>query len=542
MAGSARIGVIGLLSVILGTSAALAATAPCPPRTESVSFLTEDGVTLRGEVLSPCGAEASDELPAVLFLNPFGQSYATYKTQATALASDGYRSFLYNPRGWHSSDGSTTLDYALLTRDAQKALDWLTSAYATGRIGATGISEGGGLSLLLAAADSRLGAVGVLSGWTDLTHSSLGATTRVSWSLILGTLVLAFGDPGAILEDVIRKATQKPPFDPEAMKRAISPWYHLAALNDKQVPIFLSHALDDTLFPANQVVDFYHQLTGPKHLEINRGFHACIEILNSLNPNALPWSSLRAWFDDYLKGSRQSEADGSIRVAYKNRDRDLTLHDMAWREPRVETQYLVHSPEGYQLKETPTASIDRGLRVVQLAQDVSGIGTGTPMLSSLLNLRWLKTVKVPVTNIRRPFALSFVGAPRRETTTLYGSPKLALTLQSRAARGMIVAHLVDLQDGKESGELITHGVYTWTAKDRKATGEISFQIDLYSVAWQLEPGHRLAVVLNGSDAEYLTPTLLPYSYRLTPTAGAQVLTVPSLSEAELRSSAVAAFD
>jgi hypothetical protein len=49
-------------------------------------------------------------------------------------------------------------------------------------------------------------------------------------------------------------------------------------------------------------------------------------------------------------------------------------------------------------------------------------------------------------------------------------------------------------------------------------------------------------VLNGSDAEYLTPTLLPYSYRLTPAAGAQVLTVPSLGEAELRSSAVATFD
>jgi predicted acyl esterase len=541
MQGSARSGIIGLLGVILGANAALAATAPCPPRAESVSFLTEDGVTLRGEVLSPCGAEASDELPAVLFLNPFGQSYATYKSQASALASDGYRSFLYNPRGWHSSDGTTTLDYALLTRDAQKALDWLTSAYATGRIGATGISEGGGLSLLLAAADSRLSAVGVLSGWTDLTHSSLGATTRVSWSLILGTLVLAFGDPGAMLEDAIRKARQQPPIDPEAMKRAISPWYHLAALNEKQVPIFLSHALDDTLFPANQVVDFYHQLTGPKHLEINRGCHACIEIVNASNPEALPWSSLRAWFDDYLKGGRQSEAEGSIRIAYKNRDLDLTLQDFAWREPRVETQYLVHSPEGYQLTQTPTASTGRGPRVVQLAQDVSGIGTGTPMLSPLLNLRWLKTVKVPVTNIRRPFALSFVGAPRIEPTTIYGSPKLTLTLQSRAGRGMIVAHLVDLKDGQTSGELITHGVYTWTEKDRRPTGEISFQIELYSVAWQLEAGHRLAVVLNGSDVEYLAPRVLPYSYRLTPAAGAQVLTLPTVSEAELRSGAVAGF-
>lgn len=514
--------------MVLCSNIARAETATCPPQKEAISFPGADGTILRGELLSPCGSSATQTLPLTMLINPFGQSYITYNAQAQAFARAGFRTLRYNTRGWHSSGGAITLDYDLLAKDAQKALDWATEHYATSRIGVAGISEGGGVALLLAAADPRLSAVGVLSGWTDMLHSSMGATPRMTWGVILAGIVFAAGNPIDLVKDLAKKARDNPPFDPHAMMRAISPWYRLDAINAHKPAIFMSHALDDTLFPSNQIVDFYHRLSGDKHLQINRGFHAGPEILSLPNPDATTWRALRQWFRDYLINDDGSDLNGTIQVAYKNRDQLLSLNDHAWRDADNETHYLIQSDRGHELSAIAQASIeDDGLKVTQLARDRSGIHTGTPLLSAFFNMRNLKTIKVPVTKIRRPYALAFVGPQRDHATTIYGSPKLTLHVNSEAKRGMIVAHLVDLADGQDHGELITHGVYTWSSSDRQPTGEIKLQFDFYATAWRLEAGHRLALVLNSSDIEYLPPTVLPYNYSMLANPGAQILSFSS---------------
>lgn len=505
----------------------------CEPRAEAISFAGVGGVILRGELLHPCASENSDQLPAIIFINPFGQNFKTYKPQALQYARDGYRTLSFDPRGWHSSDGKTLLDYKAMTADLVLAIDWLTSEYATGPIGATGISEGGGLSLLLAAADPRIKAIGVLSGWTDMAHSSLGATPRLTWSVILSAFVLLLGDPAALLADVIDKMRQDPPFDPEQMKREISAWYHLPKINAHKTPIYMHHALDDTLFPVNQLVDFFQALDGPKHLRIGRGFHAASEILSMRDPNGGPWGPMREWFAAYLKHERSSAMDGIIDISYKNREGSLPLRGNIWRHPSVRTQYLSYRDGNYQLTQDAKDSADpTKLRVIQLARDFSGISTGTPLVSALQNLRKFSQVKVPVRNVRRPLALAFVGEAVDQEQTIYGTPTLELVLTTKAKRGMIVAHLVDIAD-EPKGDLITHGVYTWSERDRQANGEVKFTIELYSTAWRLEEGHRLAVVLNGSNVEYLPPAIRPYSYQLAPEAGKQRLAIPLLTAQDL---------
>ena len=512
-------------------SAPAFAQGSCEPISDDIHFSPADGIVLHGEVLSPCGSNPSQKLPTVMFVNAFGQSYMIYRELAVRFAQEGFRTLSYDPRGWQSSGGQTTFDYTLLTADARKAIDWLTAHYATGRIGSTGISEGGGLSLLLSAEDPRLSAVASLSGWTDLTHASLGGTPRLAWHAILGTMLILFGDPTAVIEDAIRQAQDKgPQVDPRIQARKISAWYHLPAINAKKVPVLLAHEMDDTLFPVNQVFDFYRHLEGPKHLIIERGFHAATEIVHLHDPDGMPWPVLRQWFTDYLKDGTPSKLDGRVSIAFKNQDKTLELENNAWKVPNVKTFYMAQTDHGYDLRDAATLSLSGdGTKVLNLASDPSGVTTGVPLLSALANLQSLATVEVPVKSIVRPFAISYVSSVFAQDTTVYGTPVVRLRLHSEAAKGLVIAHLVDVgPDG--DGQLITHGTYTWNREDAPRDQAIALTIELYTVAWKLAKGHSLAVVLNSEDAEYQGPTLLPYVYELDHDAGVNTLEVPLLAD------------
>ncbi|MCX6104962.1 MAG: alpha/beta hydrolase [Proteobacteria bacterium] len=522
-----------LVMVVVASFSANAAysASPCPPKEELVTFTTSDGVTLHGEVISPCGSSPSDSFPTVFFLNPFGQSFKTYKPQALAFAEDGYRTFSYDPRGWQSSGGKISLDYELLTNDVRQAIDWVTGHYKTGRIGVTGISEGGGLSMLLSAIEPRLSAVAALSGWTNMVHPALGHTQRLAWNIVLGTLITLFGKPSAIIEEAFEHWRDGTPPEPRELMEKTSPLYHLKEINERRPPIFLANDLDDTLFPVNQAFDFYGKLQGPKHLQINRGFHAAAAITTTKEPNKEPWASVHKWFDAYVKNGQPSELDGLVRVNYKNQQGILEFRDNALREPKISTYYLKQTNDGYELSQTAEESrLDADLSVVSYPWNPSGIISGIPLKSALENLRDLKTVSVPLRHLKRPYAIAFTAKPVTTDTTVYGVATLQLSLKSKAKKGLVVAYLVDV-DANGDGKLMTHGVYTWSESDALADGHFSFKIELYHTAWKLAAGHKLAIALNSSDPEYQPPTLLLYDYNLDDTEGSLRLDVPSFTGA-----------
>ena len=520
-----------VISLASSFSTTLAFAVPnCPPIEEPVTFSTADGIILHGEMISPCSSTASESLPTVFFLNPFGQSFKTYKPQALAFAADGYRTFSYDPRGWQSSGGKISLDYELLTNDVRTAIDWVTGHYATGRIGVTGISEGGGLSMLLSAVEPRLSAVAALSGWTNMVHPALGHTQRLAWNLVLGTLITFFGKPSAIIEEAIQHWRDGTPPEPRKLMEKSSPLYHVNEINERRPPTFLANDLDDTLFPVNQAFDFYAKLQGPKHLQINRGFHAAAAITSVKEPNKEPWASVHKWFEAYVKNGQPSELDGLVRVSYKNQQGVLEFRDNALRKTEISTYYLMQTNDGYELSQTAEESLlDADLRVISYPCNPSGIITGIPLKSALENLRDLKTVSVPLRNLKRPYAIAFTAKPVATDTTIYGVATLQLSLKSKAKKGLVVAYLVDV-DKNGDGKLMTHGVYTWSESDALGDGHFGFKIELYHTAWKLAFGHKLAIALNSSDPEYQPPTLLRYDYTLDDTEGSLRLDVPSFTE------------
>ncbi|HEV7203901.1 MAG TPA: alpha/beta fold hydrolase [Jatrophihabitans sp.] len=120
----------------------------------------------------------STPAPAILLSQGFGGSKTGLDSEAKTFAQDGYVVLTYSARGFGRSGGLihfASPDYEIA--DARKLVDYLAhlpevKKDAKGpQIAAAGSSYGGGLSLLLAAADPQVRAVSADITWNDLTHA-----------------------------------------------------------------------------------------------------------------------------------------------------------------------------------------------------------------------------------------------------------------------------------------------------------------------------------------------------------------------------------
>ncbi|WP_442932521.1 alpha/beta fold hydrolase [Micromonospora sp. NBC_01699] len=129
----------------------------------------------------PDGAGAAARVPAILLPHGFGGTKESVRADAEDLAEHGYAVLAYSARGFGRSGGEIHLDSPdFEVRDAARLLDWLaarpeirTDATGDPRVGVVGGSYGGGLALLLAAADPRVDAIVPMITWHDLTASFL---------------------------------------------------------------------------------------------------------------------------------------------------------------------------------------------------------------------------------------------------------------------------------------------------------------------------------------------------------------------------------
>ncbi|MGW4466918.1 alpha/beta fold hydrolase [Micromonospora sp. NPDC004704] len=182
---------LGASALVIALLAALVGWAVWP---EGVSFRTEDRmISLRSgpdgnqpidldtTLYLPDGATAADPVPAVLLPHGFGGTKESVRSDAEELAEHGYAVLAYTARGFGRSGGEIHLDSPdFEVRDASRLLDWLaarpeirTDATGDPRVGVVGGSYGGGLALLLAAADPRVDAIVPMITWHDLAASFL---------------------------------------------------------------------------------------------------------------------------------------------------------------------------------------------------------------------------------------------------------------------------------------------------------------------------------------------------------------------------------
>jgi ABC-2 type transport system ATP-binding protein len=176
-----------LLAALLAVP--LFALAPVAPARAAEDIATEDAtvpsgagadaVELDTTLYVPSSATGAEPAPAVLLAHGFGGSKASVAADAQDLAGRGYIVLAWSARGFGSSTGQIGLDdprfevadvSTLLDRLAERD-DVLLDEPGDPRVGVSGASYGGALSLLAAAYDPRIDAIAPQITWNSLTSA-----------------------------------------------------------------------------------------------------------------------------------------------------------------------------------------------------------------------------------------------------------------------------------------------------------------------------------------------------------------------------------
>lgn len=144
---------------------------------EDVSFVTSDGVRLKGWLLKPSGRR--DPSPAIVLCHGVGANRSDFTELAAALARRGYFVLTFDFRAHGESGGSrTSLGYHE-QKDVAAALAFLRSRGEIDprRIGIYGFSLGGATAVLSAAESGGFRAVVADSAFTSLRDQARTAIT-----------------------------------------------------------------------------------------------------------------------------------------------------------------------------------------------------------------------------------------------------------------------------------------------------------------------------------------------------------------------------
>ncbi|MGW1681359.1 alpha/beta fold hydrolase [Saccharopolyspora sp. NPDC002376] len=155
--------------------------APERPREAMVDVVDGPDDSQRIQIDVTLYAPAETPAPTILLAHGFGGSKADTATQAQELVQRGFTVLTYSSRGFGRSTGQIALndpDYEV--KDAQQLLDWLARQPEVSRdgdgdpkVGVTGASYGGALSLMLAGADHRVDAIAPVMTYNDLGQALL---------------------------------------------------------------------------------------------------------------------------------------------------------------------------------------------------------------------------------------------------------------------------------------------------------------------------------------------------------------------------------
>ncbi|GAA0480543.1 hypothetical protein Aca07nite_31700 [Actinoplanes capillaceus] len=461
----------------------------------AVDITGDGGVVLKANVIAP---SAAGRHPAVILPSSWGLNDLEYLAQARVLAGRGYVVVSYTPRGWWLSGGEIDTAGPKDMADLSRVVDWTIANTAAdpARIGAAGISYGAGISLLGAAFDSRIRAVGVLSGWTDLAYSLYADSTRHRQSA--GLLELAaqiVGKPSAELTAMLGKFNgNQDVASVMAWAKVRSAATYLDAINANRPAVLIANGWGDTFFPPNQLVDFYGKLTTPKRLELRPGDHAIAELSGVLGlPNEV-WTSLYSWLDEHLAtGATRANpiylkplnASAEAYPTWSAQTTSTVRHGLGRIRPLDGTGLLGGAVSSGWTKQIPTDEDTVACGgVVLLTNGAAAITGEQPEI-------WLPFVDRGEAG---------VWAAERPSTVqrIRGVPKLHLELTGTESRGTVVAYLYDL-DAIGNAKLITHAPATWLTG---AAGARSVDLKLPAAAYDVPAGHSLTLVVDTVDPLY----------------------------------------
>jgi pimeloyl-ACP methyl ester carboxylesterase len=269
---------------------------------QDVSIPTNDGVPLAATVFVPEGTPPPGGWPGIVLLHGLGGDRQGMNGLAEQyfLPGEQYAVLTYDARGHGATGGLVTIDGPREIADVREAFEWFTARpdVSDSRIGAWGISYGGGAVWHSIVSGVPFAAAETCETWTDL-YSALipqnlsksGAITGFLAEIPPGTL-----DPAL---EVVRAwgltSTNLPALRAFANDRSV-----LSRLGSVTTPILMMQGRRDFAFGIDQATLAYRRLAGPKALWIGNHGH---------QPSTFPAADTgpmmaagKTWFDRYLRG------------------------------------------------------------------------------------------------------------------------------------------------------------------------------------------------------------------------------------------------
>ncbi|MGW1744346.1 CocE/NonD family hydrolase [Streptomyces sp. NPDC002092] len=481
---------VGAVSATLIAGSALG-LAPAAQATDAVRFvdITGDGGTvLKANVLMPAGADGTHRYPLLVLPTSWGLPQVEYLAQAQKLADSGYIVVSYNVRGFWQSGGEIEVAGPPDIADASKVIDWaLANTPAdSAHIGMAGVSYGAGISLIAAAHDKRIKAVAALSGWADLIDSIYsGRTQHVQAAALLDGASLVTGRQSPEVRQIFDNFYASNLSKEQEMinwgkKRSAATY--VDQLNKNGAAVMMANAWGDTVFAPNQYADFYEKLTGPKRLEFRPGDHATAELTGLFGlPNDV-WTDTERWFDHYLKGE----------------DNGINREDPVQLKSRTAGGYEGY-PDWKSIAATDRKIALAGTTTIHTNVD-SGADGGIVFLSSILDQIAQLPPMASIPLLPRRWAAVWQSEKYAVAQQIRGTAQLHTTLTPTKESGTLVAYLYDVGP-LGLGKLVSNAPYTFHG--RTPGKPFGLDLDLFSTAYDVPAGHRLALVVDTVDPLYI---------------------------------------
>jgi predicted acyl esterase len=483
---------IGIMAGLVGTIAVLSSPAAkadeVPPGAKwtEVYFEAKDGTMLHADVFKPANLKKGQKTPVILAAGPyFGSGGFVPPTpneegpimRFPELFTEGkimQRGYTYaqvDTRGYGSSQGCYDFGGPGEQMDVEAAVKWAAKLpWSNGEVGMWGKSYDGWTGVMaLANKPKGLGAAviqsPIIEGYRTLymngIHYDAGwyATPALyaGYDLIppsvhsepdefvaAGT---AAAHPDCYAQNLAMTKVDDPTIaywkDRELIKRA----------SGSKVPVLWSHGFLDANTKPDNFLDIWKTLRGPHRAWFGQYDHVRGNEANFVGRDGFMKEAMR-WFDRYLKNKKGVPVGKDPRVEIQQDDGKWRA-ERAW-PPRDAKRFALPLKKGAYTDE----------------QGNNGQGTGGG------NGSW--SISQPL-----PYDVHMAGVP-----------KVNVKVATQVPNAHLISILYDI-DKAGNAKLISRGAYLL-----RDAGKTKF--DMYPQDWKLEKGHRLGLLLAGSDEQWFS--------------------------------------
>jgi len=471
-----------------------------------------EGAELPAHVYVPAGPVPEGGFPAVIFIHSWCLNEFEYETKLQEFAKNGYITICYTCRGWYFVPGENDVAGPLEMQDLNNVVDWLlaNTPVDPDNIGSTGISYGGGQSLLALKFEPRIKTVVPMSGWTDLYESlAPNHSMKLGWSAFLLASGYTMARPSDTMASWLTAILSDTNVEETLESLAVrSPVTFLDDINSRRPvpPVFIVQGINDDLFTSRQMVDFHQHYRGRKKIILANGVHGSAEIPGLLTFPSSIWDQTSDWFDYWLKGEDNGIMDDAPVSIYRNWTKSQAEFDEwpvtndsislypanEYIKGKLSKRGSLNSSEtadeqSVTLKNTPLSmsatsgmfflspALQSYLDVYVTGSDPSGMGKGT---------------------------VTFQTETLAEDTIVMGTPRIKFLVRPDKDIFQLNFFIYDVNKSG-TAKLVSHLPYTgW----RCSPGEINqVDVEMNVLAHKFEAGHRIRLVVTTSDIVYVMP-------------------------------------